>query len=78
MNVVEQAVEALEIDPKRRLAWVVVWVWDDGVVWPLHYSLRTMRRDSIAAFEGRNHQDYRKLRRQGKAKAIRVSLEPRP
>jgi hypothetical protein len=62
------------IDPDFVQQWIVVWRWDDGVVWPLNMTLRRTRRDAIAAFEALNGADYAKERRRKKAKAVRVLL----
>ncbi|HUW08395.1 MAG TPA: hypothetical protein VM537_01640 [Anaerolineae bacterium] len=65
----------MEIDPKNAVQWVVAWRWDDGVVWPLGYTMRQTRAYAISAFEKANHEDYRKLRKAGMAIAVKVRLE---
>lgn len=65
----------MEIDPKNAVQWVVMWRWDDGILWPLGYTMRQTRTYAINAFEKANREDYRKLRKAGKAKAVKVRLE---
>jgi hypothetical protein len=65
----------MEIDPRNAVQWVVMWRWDDGVVYPLGYTMRQTRTYAISAFEKANGEEYHKLRRQGRAKAMKVRLE---
>lgn len=68
----------MEIDPKNAVQWVVMWRWPDGVLWTLSYTLRTKRYLAIWAFNEANDGEYAKLRKQGKAKAMKVRLELAP
>jgi hypothetical protein len=59
----------MELDPRYKNRWIVV---------PLDYTMGRTRNDSIVQFNVRNSGGYHGLRKAGKVKAIKVSLEPRP